>query len=195
MTTQTLIGKAVLVAAAVTSVVAICAPAANAANLPAKPTSVTSAMFGGQAVTKTTYISGTQNTSIFTDHNGKVVGAISSISLPATHAPPVTNVSQPNNVNTTSTTNPPPPPKPAPAPAQALAAHPKVTSTPVLHPELIDGNGYYDANGHIVTGPGGHGLPSGCTTVIAYQVGSGPVSMNFAAGATTVHAAQCYQRS
>ena len=185
----------ILTALAATSLVALAVSTASAANLPARPTSITTTTFGGQTVTKTTYINGNQNTSIFTNSSGKVVGAISSITgLQAVH-PGVTGTPPlPGQAANNHPTTPPPPAPPPAAKPQPPAAKPSTTFKPVLHPEITQNGspvGYYDAKGNIVTGPGGKGLPAGCTTVMAYQSSNGSLSMNFSSGARSVHAAQC----
>jgi hypothetical protein len=133
---------------------------------------------------------GTQDT-VLIYQNGKVVGAMSSISkYPATTAP------KPGNPSTT--------PAPTPAsnhpapPAAAPAAKPKpITFTPVDYPAFTDQygtvKGYY-VNGKMVSGLTG---PSGgsCAVVFAYQVGSGSVSSNYSPGSVQIQAVMCYVKS
>ena len=70
-----------------------------------KPTSVTTAMFAGKEVTKTTYIKGNEDTVIFTNQSGKVVGAISSISEPVSPGQPITTPAKVGNAGVTQPYN------------------------------------------------------------------------------------------
>ncbi|WP_157676293.1 hypothetical protein [Afipia sp. GAS231] len=138
---------------------------------------------------------GTQSTSMIYQ-NGKVVGAISSISkYPATSAPgPTTNTSHPAT-SASHPANQPQTAKPAPPPAPAK---PKITFTPVEYPAFTDQygtvKGYY-VNGKLVYGLAG---PTGgtCVPTMGYQAaGGGSVSSNYTHGSVSVHAVQCYIKS
>jgi hypothetical protein len=150
---------------------------------------------------------GTQSTTLIY-RNGKVVGAISSISkYPGTTAPkpgnptatPVNN--QPSTTPVASHPATPAPTQPAShpaAPAPAPAAKPKITFTPVEYPAFTDQygtvKGYY-VNGKLVTGLMG---PSGmlCTAGRAYQIpGSSSVSQNYSSGAISVPVVNCTIKS
>lgn len=167
--------------------------------------SVRQGSFAGKPATLQTTVSnwqgpagaGMQNTTLIYQ-NGKVVGAISSISqYPGTTAPkpgnptttPVSN--QPNKPVTAPIT----PPKP---PAPAPAAKPKITYTPVEYPAFTDQygtvKGYY-VNGKLVyglTGPTG----GSCAPTMGYQAaGGGGVSSNHTPGSVYIHAVSCYIKS
>jgi hypothetical protein len=132
---------------------------------------------------------GTQDT-VLIYQNGKVVGAMSSISnYPATTAP------KPGNPNATPA---PTPVSNQPASQPAPPAKPKpITFTPVDYPAFTDQNGRvigYYVNGKLVTGLNG---PTGgtCAPVLAYQAGNGSVSSNYSSGSVQIHAVQCYVKS
>jgi hypothetical protein len=167
-------------------------------------------VFAGRPATLQTTISkwqgpagaGTQDTTLIYQ-NGKVVGAISSISQnpgttapkPSVTPPAPTPASHPTPSAPTTVSHPAPPPPPPPKPS--TASKPTV-SKPELFPAFTDQyksvKGYY-VNGQLHTGLGG---PTGgnCTTTMAYQVpGSGSVSSNFTSGAIMVPAVLCYVKS
>lgn len=149
---------------------------------------------------------GSQSTTLIYQ-NGKIVGAISSISkYPGTTAPksgnptainrPITpGAVQIGNHPATAT-----PAQPASHPAAPTpAAKPKITFTPVEYPAFTDQygtvKGYY-VKGKLVTGLTG---PTGgnCSPTIGYQTlgGDGSVSSSPKAGMVSVKAVQCYIKS
>jgi hypothetical protein len=163
---------------------------------PVRP--ATSAPAAGLNTTTTVVSNGktTQDTVIFTDQNGKGVAAISSISLlpgttaPATTAPATT---APATVTPVATKPPAPPAQPAqPAAKPAAPATKPTTFTSVLYPadQLGNGQTVYYKNGVPQVG-----VPAGCTVVAAYQVGGGNPTMNFSAGASSIIAVECTQKS
>jgi hypothetical protein len=117
--------------------------------LPPHPTSVVAAELNGKPVIKVSYVNGNEVTVFYLSADAKhVVGAISSISAPATQAPP-------QNVAT----------------AQPVASQPstppsgeKVTFTPVKYPEITNATGspvgYFNAQGQAVYFPNGQ-MPYG----------------------------------
>ena len=114
--------------------------------IPPHPTSVVAAEFNGKPVIKVSYVNGNELTVFYLSADAKhVVGAVSSISAPATHAPP-------QNVAT----------------AQPVANQPtpqsSVTFTPVKYPEITNAYGspigYVNAQGQAVYFPNGQ-MPSG----------------------------------
>jgi hypothetical protein len=178
--------------------------------------SVRPGMFAGKPATLQNNVSqwtgpagaGTQSTTLIY-RNGKVVGAISSISrYPATTAPkPGNPTATPanNHPSTTLVASHPAPSTPAPATSHPAPAKPaaapapkKITFTPVEYPAFTDQygtvKGYY-VNGKLVMGLTG---PSGtaCSTGLAYQIpGSSAVSNNYSSGAITVHVVNCTIKS
>jgi len=160
-------------------------------------------MFAGKPATLQNNVSqwtgpagmGSQSTTLIYQ-NGKVVGAISSISkYPGTTAP------KPGNPTATPVSNH-PGTTPAPVashPAAPAPAKPKITFTPVEYPAFTDQygtvKGYY-VKGKLVTGLTG---PTGgnCSPTIGYQTlgGDGSVSSSPKAGMVSVKAVQCYIKS
>lgn len=167
--------------------------------------SVRQGMFAGKPATLQNNVSqwtgpagmGSQSTTLIYQ-NGKVVGAISSISkYPGTTAPKPGNPTATPVSNHPGTTPAPVashPAAPAPAPAK-----PKITYTPVEYPAFTDQygtvKGYY-VKGKLVTGLTG---PTGgnCSPTIGYQTlgGDGSVSSSPKAGMVSVKAVQCYIKS
>jgi hypothetical protein len=210
-------------ALAATSVIVLSATAAHATvNVP-KPTininvprptvsvspissSVRPGTFAGKPATLQNTVSnwqgpagaGTESTTLIYQ-NGKVVGAISSISkYPATTAPKPTTTTVANQPATSAPPKPASQPVTAKPPAPAPAAKPKITFTPVEYPAFTDQygtvKGYY-VNGKLVYGLAG---PTGgtCVPTMGYQAaGGGGVSSNFTHGSVSVHAVQCYIKS